>query len=114
MVFEILHDGGISYADSNCLIAFDKDGCLIIPCSIDEAQYIGCPDTDIFYHDGWMQPEPEGKRFPKATVGKPNAKVELDADIDGSSVIPSADDILQQLRERKLEVYNPNKTAKTG
>lgn len=68
MVFEILHDGGISYADSNCLIAFDKDGCLIIPCSIDEAQYIGCPDTDIFYHDGWMQPEPEGKRFPKATV----------------------------------------------
>ena len=47
-------------------------------------------------------------------LGKPNAKVEIDADVDGSSVIPSADDILQQLRKRKLEVYNPNKTAKTG
>lgn len=69
-MFEIIHDSGIGYATEACLIAFDKNGCLIMPCSKDKAQYIGCLDNDIFYHADWMQPEPKEKGFPKAIVNE--------------------------------------------
>lgn len=47
-------------------------------------------------------------------LGKSTSKVEIDADIDNSNMAPSADEVLQRLKDRKFAVYNAGSSEKVS